>query len=406
DRVNERDNAHADLEEARARVVELELSITRSDSERAEIEAALAISRDRVAELEVIAVDREQTYAESERDRAEALTTIVALEADLAARTSELEQARAAVASLESEITTQAADLDLVRGELDSTSADALELRTELDATSAEILALRTELETTRRSVNALDEHAEAIEAELAEARRQVDSPEHRQELEVILRELTTARTEVGELEARRTETETMLARDRAELERLRRELTATKELTANARTELSAARNAFEATNANVEAAERAREAITIDAAELLARAEAQAANLLERAGRDAEAIRQEARLENPGTQLEHDAITKLADQVDRLERKLTKQRRKLDGITHGDRAAPETKRDEKRDRRPGAVPALDDATAEILAAAEREATEIRRAARQDRDRFREELVGLLHRLEPTFDD
>jgi len=400
DRVNERDNAHADLEAARARVAELEQSIARSDSERAEIEAALATSRDRIAELEGIAVDREETYAESERDRAEARDAIVALEADLAARTSELEQARAAVAALEAEITAQASELDLARNELAGASADALELRTELDATSAEVQVLRTELETTRRSVNALDEHAEAIEAELADARRKVDSPEHRQELDAILRELMSARTEVGELEARRTETESMLARDRAELERLRRELTATKELTANARTELSAARNAFEATNANVEAAERAREAITIDAAELLARAEAEAANLLERAGRDAEAIRQEARLENPGTQIENDAITKLADQVDRLERKLTKQRRKLDEITHGDREVPEKKRDEKP--RAGKSGAADD----ILAAAEREAADIRRAARQDRDRFREELVGLLSRLAPTFDD
>jgi chromosome segregation ATPase len=382
-------------------VTELEQSIARSDSDRAEIDAALATSLDRIAELEGIAVDREETYAESERDRAETRDAIVALEADLAARTSELEQARAAVASLEAEITARASDLDLARSELAGASADALELRAELDATSAEVLVLRTDLETTRRSVNALDEHAEAIEAELAEARRKVDSPEHRQELDVILRELMSARTEVGELEARRTETETMLARDRAELERLRRELTATKELTANARTELSAARNAFEATNANVEAAERAREAITIDAAELLARAEAEVANLLERAGRDAEAIRQEARLENPAVQVEHDAITKLADQVDRIERKLTKQRRKLDEITHGvPPNAPEKKRNGKQgDGKSGAAE-------DILAAAEHEAAEIRRAARQDRDRFREELVGLLSRLAPTFDD
>ena len=47
------------------------------------------------------------------------------------------------------------------------------------------------------------------------------------------------------------------------------------------------------------VEAAERAREAITIDAADVLARAEAEATSMLERANRDAEAIRQEAALE-----------------------------------------------------------------------------------------------------------
>jgi chromosome segregation ATPase len=397
DRVSERDDAHADLEAARARVAELEQSITRSDSERAEIEAALATGHDRIAELEIIAVDREQTYAESERDRAEARDAIVALEASLAERTSELKQARAAVDSLEAEITAHTADLDAARGELDTTRADALELRTELDTTRAEVRALRTELETTRRSVNALDEHAEAIEAELAEARRQAESPEHRQELEAIRQELTTARNEVGQLETRRTEAEAMLARDRAELDRLREELETTRELTANVRTELSAARNAFEATNANAEAAERAREAVTIDAAELLARAEAEAANLLERAVRDAEAIRQEARLENPDTRVDDDAITRLADQVDRLERKLTKQRRKLDEITHADGPARSGK---KRDAKRSAVESVDENAAEILAAAEREATEIRRAARQDRDRFREELVGLLSRL------
>ena len=47
-----------------------------------------------------------------------------------------------------------------------------------------------------------------------------------------------------------------------------------------------------------------------------------------------------------------------------------------------------------------------LDGSAAEILAAAEREAIEVRRAAREDRDRFREELVGLLGRLEPAADE
>ncbi len=408
ERVNERDTAHADLDAARTRVWELEQSIARSDDERAELDAALAAGRDRIAELEGIAAAREQAYAQSERDRAEALDTVAELEGNLAASSSELEQARVAVAQLEAQVTAHAADLDLAHAELDTTRNDALGLRTELETTRNDVLGLRTELETTRRSLGALDEHAEEIEAELAEARRKAESPEARRELEVTRQELDAARAEVGALEARRAEMDEALARDRAELDRLREELTTTRELTATVRSELSAARNALEATSAKVESAERAREAITIDAAEILARAEADAGNMLERASRDAEAIRQEAHLEHPGRQHDNEAITKLADDVERLERKLSKQRRKLDEITNGEitNGGREPGSAKKRGARPKAVVSLDENAANIVEAAEREATEIRRAARRDRDRFREELVGLLNRLAPDDDD
>ena len=389
ERVNERDTAHADLEQARTRVVELERAIARSDAERTEIDTALATSRERIAELELVAADREQAYVQSEHDRVAALATAAELEANLAERSSELEEARAAVTALEAEIAAQGAELDVARSELGSTREDMLELR--------------TVLESTRRSVDALDQHAEAIETELAEARRKAESPEGRQQLEAVRTELANARNELVELEARRTETETMITRNRDELEQLQRSLMTTRELTATARSELSAARNALEATTANADAAERARAAITIDVADLLARAEAEAANLLERAGRDAEAIRQQALLEHPAAAVENDAITRLADQVERLERKLSKQFRKLDKITHGDGApAAQT----KRERKAGATATLDATAAEILATAEREAMEVRRAAREDRDRFREELVGLLSRLEPPADE
>jgi hypothetical protein len=367
ERVNERDTAHADLEQARARVDELEQSIVRSDSERAEIDAALSTSRDRIAELELVAADREQAYAQSEHDRVAALDTVAELEASLSARSAELEQARAAATALEAEIAAQAQELAALGGELDLA-------RSELGSTRADMAELRTVLESTRRSVDALDHHAEAIENELAEARRKAESPEGRQQLEAVRAELTNARNELVELEARRTETETMLARDHFELERLQKEIATTRELTATARSELSAARNAFEATSASVEAAQRAREAITIDAADLLARAEADAANVLERAARDADAIRQEARLEHPGSGPENDALTRLGDQVARMERKLSKQIRKL----------------AKR------------APVDTAPAAEREAMEVRRTARADRERFREELIGLLSRLDP----
>ena len=396
-RADERDDAHAELEQAQERVAELEQSIARSDAEREEIERSLSTSRDRIAELEDIVVEREQACTEAARDRASALDLVAELETNLAARTAELEQARATVSELEAELTAQAAHLDQSRGELDTARVDVDELR--------------TELETTRRSLDALDEHAEAIEAELAEARRKADSPETRRELEAVLEELTTARTELGELEARRTETETTLSRDRAELEQLQHELTTTRDATEDARSELSAARNAFEATSAHVEAAERAREAITIDAADVLARAEAEAANLLERATRDAEAIRQEALLESGGTRPdEGDAIPRLVDQVAKLERKLAKQRRRLDRIA-GDPLVPgpeATKRPKPKAETPdtSAAEIPSPSAAEIIASAEQEAIEIRRAARQDREQFRDELVGLLTRLVPIVDD
>jgi predicted nucleic acid-binding Zn-ribbon protein len=390
-RVSERDTAQTDLEMARARVTELEASIAQSDFEHSELDAALAASRDRIAELERVAAEHEQAYARSENDRTETLATIAELETNLAARTAELEAARAAVERLEAQITAHAADLDLTREELETTRNDLETTRNDLETTRNDAAGLRTELETTRRSVSALDEHAESLEAELAQARQKVEGPDARTELEAARQDLSAARTEAATLEARRAETQAALTRDRAELEQLQRSLTTTREMTATARNELSAARNAYEATKAKLESAERAREAITVDAAEILARAEADAANMLERAGRDAEAIRQEARLEHPGQHTDHEAITRLAEQVDRLERKLSKRLRKLDGIAHGEH---EPVSDDPA--------VLDDHAAAILATAEREAAEIRRAARRDRDRFREELVELLGRLAP----
>ena len=94
---------------------------------------------------------------------------------------------------------------------------------------------------------------------------------------------------------------------------------------------------------------------------------------------------------------------MRELADHVERLERKVAKQRRRLDRIsadTSRDARAkaklkPGDFRKERREH--------DDAgAAAVLASAEREAAEIRRAARRDRERFREELMGLLTRLAP----
>jgi hypothetical protein len=80
-------------------------------------------------------------------------------------------------------------------------------------------------------------------------------------------------------------------------------------------------------------------------------------------------------------------DASSKLADKVAKLERKLDKQRRRLDRITEG-----------RQESEPDAIPEP--------SAAERKASEIRRAVRRDRERFRDELVELLNRLTPLDED
>jgi hypothetical protein len=177
---------------------------------------------------------------------------------------------------------------------------------------------------------------------------------------------------------------------------------------------ELAQVRAAIDEANAQADAAERARDAITVDAADLLARAEAQASGLLERANRDAEAIRQEAilaaetiapRVDRPAGNgsdpAADETLRSLAERVGRLERKVAKQRRRLERLT-GKRGANDARPKHAEHRRTngnGAVP-------DVIAAAEREASEIRRAARRDRERFRAELVTLLSRFAPLEDD
>ena len=81
------------------------------------------------------------------------------------------------------------------------------------------------------------------------------------------------------------------------------------------------------------------------------------------------------------------------------RLERKVTKQRKRLDRLTgrgdHGDKPA--------KARR---IPRAESGALDLITAAEREAAEIRRAARREREVFRAELVGLLSRFAPVDDD
>ena len=177
----------------------------------------------------------------------------------------------------------------------------------------------------------------------------------------------------------------------RAETQAARQELTTVND-------ELTTMRRAVDETMAEVEVAERAREAITMDSADLLARAEAQATGLIERANRDAETIRQEAlrweeglRAEGrreqgraagfdvPAHLLGDETAAELVDRIERLERKVAKQRRRLDRISD--------------------TPAPGDA--------ERDADDIRRVARDAiREVFRAELEGLLRRLAPLVDD
>jgi chromosome segregation ATPase len=426
--ASELEHARAELERAREEAKQLE---QRTESERAEFERALASSRERVGELETSVANRERALAEAERSGANAREALTTREDELEIDRSELAQARGRVTELETElagaVAAHTAELASARARTEQLEAE-LTARTEAleaaragqEAADARAEELGAELETTRRSLEALDAHAEQVEAQLANARRAVDSLDVRRELDALRKELAEARHELGHLEVQRAETARALAHDRIELQQLQRTLMTMRDQAVAADGELTQAHEAIEDARAQAEAAERARDAITIDMADLLARAEAEASGLLERANRDAEAIRQEAALAaetvaprgepagnghgwpyNPGAMAE-DALRNLGDQVGRLERKLAKQRRRLDRLTgKGNTSAKYSRGNDAR------RPARAEATAhDVLASAEREAAEIRRAARQDRDRFRAELVGLLSRFAPLEDE
>jgi len=419
--------ANEELERVRTRVEELERAIARSDAQRPELERALRASRDRVTELETNLSEREQAFTKAALDRDSVSATATDLQSKLAARTAELAETRASVAALEQELSEQTARLDHTREELGAVRAN-----------SDEVTA---ELETTRRALDALDAHAEAIEADLAETRRAVDNPETRRELEAVRSELAEARHELGHLEFARAETDRALAHDRIELQQLQHTLATTRDEAIAALDDLTAVRRTVDETTAQVEQAERARDAITIDAAELLARAEADATSLLERANRDAEAIRQQAALES-GTNLRRspssgsndrvtfgdDTLTDIVTRIDRLERKLAKQRRRLDRISRtssrgGDAiAAPRSNTATQSTveqlarlvalphpdpaEQPDRTATLEVSAADMIAAAERDAEAIRQAARDDREQFRAELITLLRRLAPLPDE
>src|SRR5439155_4358348 len=273
---------------------------------------------------------------------------------------------------------------------------------------------LATDLETTRRSLEALDAHAEQVEAELAAARRAADSLDVRRERDALRKELEEARHELGHLEVQRAEADRALAHDRMELQQLQHTLMTMREQAVAANNELIEARETVDEILTQVGAAERARDAITVDAAEVLARAEAEASSLLERAHRDAEAIRQQAIIDsgaetpreaNPANgvgRFAEDALRSLADQAGRPERKVAKQRKRLDRLTgRGDHGNKSAKSGSGR-----RVPRAESSALDLITAAEREAAEIRRAARREREIFRAELVGLLSRFAPVDDD
>ena len=107
----------------------------------------------------------------------------------------------------------------------------------------------------------------------------------------------------------------------------------------------------------------------------------------------------------------MDTEAIPRLVEQVAKLERKLAKQRKRLDRIVRtrsmpGSAAGTEAARAPTGTARPAAVAVGGPSAADVIASAEREATEIRRAARRDRARFRDELVDLLTRLAPMVED
>lgn len=425
---DELERSRADLQESMDRLErsrdELEDAKARSDAEREELERGLAASRARVAELETSIEARERALADADRGRTSARESVDELEAALATSRAELEQNRMRVGELEAELeamrAAHTAELERanarvaeLESEREAHAADLVSTRGELDSERARADELATDLETTRRSLEALDAHAEQVEAELAAARRAVDSLEVRRELDALRTLLEEARHELGHLEVQRAEADRALANDRMELQQLQRTLTTTREQAVAANNDVVDARATVDEILTQVDAAEQARDAITVDAAEVLARAEAQASDLLERANRDAEAIRQQAIIEsgaesprgpaaNSGVaRFAEDALRALTDRVGRLERKVAKQRRRLDRLTgRGDPSGKTAK------GRGGRLPRGGSRANDVVTAAEREAAEIRRAAQRERDAFRAELVGLLSRFAPVDED
>jgi chromosome segregation ATPase len=413
------DHAHAVAELVQTRTEldrareEIEQIKERADSERGDLERALTASRDRVTELETSVANRERSLAEAEQSRAHAREALTEREDELAGDRAELDQARARVAELETELASAVA---AHAAELAQTRARTEQLETELTARTTQLEAARTreqsaeartqqleaELETTRRSLEALDTHAEQVEAQLANARRAVDSLDVRRELDTVRKELADARHELGHLELQRAETARALAHDGLELQQLQQTLMTMRDQAVAAEAEVTQARHAVDEARVQADTAVRARDAVTVDAADILARAEAEASGLLERANRDAEAIRQEAMLaaetisprlerptsdrraagngdgrpDNPGG-IAEDAIRGLAEQVGRLERKIAKQRRRLDRLT-GKRGSDVAR------------PKAD----EVRQAARRD------AVRRDREQFQAELVDLVSRF------
>jgi len=421
------ERSRSDLQESMDRLErsrdELEEAKARSDAEREELERALAASRARVAELETSIEARERALADADRGRTSARESVDELEAALTTSRAELEQNRTRVGELEAELEAiglaHTAELERanarvaeLEAELSGHTADLASTRNELDSERARAEELATDLETTRRSLEALDAHAEQVEAQLAAARRAVDSLDVRRELDTLRKELEEARHELGHLELQRAEADRALAHDRMELQQLQRSLMTMREQAVTATHELTEARETVEDMLTQVEAAERARDSIAVDAAEVLARAEAEASGLLERANRDAEAIRQQAIVDS-GAESAHapatdsggfaaETLRSLADQVGRLERKVAKQRKRLDRLTgRGDGHGKAAKSGSARRSPRAESNALD-----LISAAEREAAEIRRAARHEREVFRAELVGLLSRFAPVDDD
>jgi len=421
------ERSRSDLQESMDRLErsrdELEEAKARSDAEREELERALAASRARVAELETSIEARERALADADRGRTSARESVDELEAALTTSRAELEQNRTRVGELEAELeaigVAHTAELERanarvaeLEAELNGHTADLASTRNELDSERARAEELATDLETTRRSLEALDAHAEQVEAQLAAARRAVDSLDVRRELDTLRNELEEARHELGHLELQRAEADRALAHDRMELQQLQRSLMTMREQAVTATHELTEARETVEDMLTQVEAAERARDSITVDAAEVLARAEAEASGLLERANRDAEAIRQQAIVDS-GAESAHapatesggfaaETLRSLADQVGRLERKVAKQRKRLDRLTgRGDGHGKAAKSGSAR-----RSPRADSNALDLISAAEREAAEIRRAARHEREVFRAELVGLLSRFAPVDDD
>lgn len=390
---DERERADARAQRIHAELERVTLELAASAAERDAAERAVEAARRELGPLREELVTLQQSIETNANDLR---TRIIERDSALAARRAleeELGAARDEIERLAVLAEAQTVERDLVVAEQALTRARVEELEASLD-------------EFARRNVD-LDRTIATLEAERDEARRDAELARaeiariesvlaaHEAERALMQQQVLDARAETEELVARLEGTQSTLDALAAHAEEVEAELAATREAAA-ARVPQSPPQPA-------------PREELSGLASSLVDQARADADALRQQAMREAEAIRRDALVTADGirriahedardlrARLTEAALTErerddrlgaLVDRVSRMERKLAKQRRRLEKTV--DRLES-MRREERKGRH----------AADVLSQAERDAEQIRRAAAVQRQRARDELIALLARL------